>query len=266
MTSLSVKISLLSLFLALVISPVFSTVQAAETSASLRSGSREPVVKLIQYILNLDPATKVATSGEGSLGQETEYFGPRTVLAVYKFQKKYGITGETGRIDLQTLKMMVYLAPKMMQAQQSRKSVIPTDWPEAGAVTTVRAPIKSYSTSVITRPTRSTVAPVVKLATPKLYSLSPSMASNNQAMTIYGEGFTKTGNNIVTKFKAINSVASADGRTLTFNFSMPMSSEALNSINSLPSGVISSLAVPVSLYVTNNGGVSNELTFSYRIK
>lgn len=50
-------------------------------------------VRTVQKILNSDTDTRIASSGTGSPGNESTYFGPGTVAAVKKFQSKYGIAG-----------------------------------------------------------------------------------------------------------------------------------------------------------------------------
>jgi len=71
-------------------------------------------VKYLQIILNVDPATRLASSGVGSPGNEVETFGNITLNAVKKFQQKYaseilhpwGITAPTGIVEIQTVKKL----------------------------------------------------------------------------------------------------------------------------------------------------------------
>lgn len=60
---------------------------------NLRERARGIAVRYMQAVLNTDPSTRVALSGPGSRGSETEYFGPATRAALIKFQQKHGIPG-----------------------------------------------------------------------------------------------------------------------------------------------------------------------------
>ncbi len=48
-------------------------------------------VRYLQILLNADPATRIASSGPGSPGKETELFGDNTRTALMRFQRKYGL-------------------------------------------------------------------------------------------------------------------------------------------------------------------------------
>ncbi len=56
---------------------------------SLNSGATGADVMKLQQFLNADVDTRVSASGVGSVGMETEYYGPATAAAVSKFQVKY---------------------------------------------------------------------------------------------------------------------------------------------------------------------------------
>src|SRR3990167_3990995 len=63
---------------------------------SLTIGSTGSEVMGLQKFLNSVDGTQIATTGAGSPGNETSYFGGLTRAAVSKFQQKYGITPTAG--------------------------------------------------------------------------------------------------------------------------------------------------------------------------
>jgi len=58
---------------------------------AIKFGARSSEIKELQMLLNRDPATRVAVTGPGSAGNETDKLGPATLAAIKKFQVKHGI-------------------------------------------------------------------------------------------------------------------------------------------------------------------------------
>lgn len=63
--------------------------QEAGLKRTLRLGSFGEDVRQLQIILNRSPLTRVSQSGAGSPGQESAYFGLKTLSAVMRFQELY---------------------------------------------------------------------------------------------------------------------------------------------------------------------------------
>lgn len=64
---------------------------SARFTTALTRGMTNDMVRALQVILNSDPDTRVASSGAGSPGNESRYFGAATAKAVGAFQVKWGI-------------------------------------------------------------------------------------------------------------------------------------------------------------------------------
>ncbi len=131
-----------------------SMVVHAETISSfsrdLSVGMSGPDIILLQKILNTDLITRISSSGPGSPGQETLFFGPKTTIAVKKFQEKYaseillpaGLSRGTGYVGTRTRQMLEKVRPGAVYSQK----------PLVGST------ISTSGTS--TTETRTTLAPV----------------------------------------------------------------------------------------------------------
>ena len=102
---------------------------------SLSVGVSGDDVKRLQEFLNSDPATEIVSSGIGSKGNETGYYGPMTAEAVGKFQIKHGIVSDSndagyGVVGPRTMAMIddnfIYRignTPNVLSDEQRRKII-----------------------------------------------------------------------------------------------------------------------------------------------
>lgn len=217
-----------------------SSAWAVAINTPLSIGSVGPEVKTLQILLNSDLQTRVASSGAGSPGQETDYFGPKTRLALIKFQQKYGINNEIGRAGSKT--RVILEAVRISQGAKNVKSE--AVMPSAGKMAA-----SSGALSVKKRPIIS--------------SISPTKGGNNVLITIKGQNFLPQGNNIETNFaERVSNIASGDGQTLSFNLSLPryllFDTSGNEIIFSKP------LRIPIGIWVENSNGRSNIVKYVFQ--
>ena len=101
---------------------------------SLQQGNTSPDVTELQKILNSDKDTAITTSGPGSPGNETDYFGEFTKAAVIKFQNKYSndilvpnnLTVGTGFVGAATREKLNNLGTQVGQKSFSSPTPIAT--------------------------------------------------------------------------------------------------------------------------------------------
>ena len=155
-------------------------------SRPLSVGATGSDVLLLQQLLNRDPDSRIATTGPGSPGQETLYFGLKTAKAVSRFQEKYtdevlrpaGLKTGTGAVGPLTRAKLTQL----LKAQSSQPSS------SAQAPATPPAPPTSLPT----------VTPAA--AAPAITSISPSRGGPGTMVTITGAGFDAISNTIYTGY------------------------------------------------------------------
>lgn len=159
--------------------PGYVFAAAGDFTRSLKEGMRGEDVRALQVVLNARVETRVAASGAGSPGNETDYFGPATKRAVIKFQEKYreevlvpaGLTAGTGFFGEKT----------RIKASALRSQ----------GINTVPPVQKDVVSSVSSSETPSVLKGEVIIAYPSRYSGKPGTS-----ITLSGMGFTSTDNTV----------------------------------------------------------------------
>lgn len=224
---------------------VLASVPVDELKVNLRLGNESQDVKVLQALLNRETSTKVATTGVGSPGQETTYFGAKTRSALIRWQKKFGVTGERG-----------WAGPKTRKALLSKNATFLADqW------------YKKYKNWVIPSRKKATTTTIVKQITPVVTSpiidsISPLAGGNGASITLKGRNFSAT-STVHTSYADLDNISSANGQTLQFSLDFPISAFADEETGQIE--LPGNLEIPIYIFITNNNGISNEVVYTLKI-
>lgn len=243
-----------ALILSFLILPFLAGAQSVVFVRDLKLGDSGTDVAQLQKLLNQDPETRVAFSGVGSPGQETEYFGALTRAAVIKLQDKYraevlfpvNLTVATGYVGAQTRAKLILLSLAQTPA----------------------APAPPAAATVSPAPLPSMPAPVVVTAAsnkPTILSVYPNKVRRGDSVTVVGENFSKTGNTVIIAsgmlWQKFENLSSPDGKTITFVYQPPVPDEMTEAdVLALPAEVVRQLEQTF----TNAGGKLSDIWTPYK--
>jgi len=206
--------------------------------SNLKQGDSGPAVLALQKLLNNDSDTRIAQSGIGSPGQETNYFGALTKSAVIRFQEKYrsevltpaGLSSGTGYVGAMTI-------AKLNSLIKSATAYVPPAKPVAN--TGARA-----SNPSDTDPNKN-LRPY-----PEIFSVSPERVRPGDLVTIKGKNFTPTNNMVILGDGPVkerfDNLASFDGQTLNFVYQPPkVDTMTKEEILDLPPQFVDQIKTPI---------------------
>lgn len=221
----------------------------------LRIGDFGDNVYYLQKILNLDKDTKVSTSGAGSPGNETKYFGPATKNAVERFQEKYknevllpaGLSSPSGYVGSLTISKLKNIAQfgvldvkktenvaqnkdifkKEDNKSQNTVTFLPVDqntaqniWVSDRWYEDIGKKANSLASNAIASQKEVNLGEIDFVTGAPKVLLSKTSSVNfywGKEAGISGSGFSKTGNKIYFSDKYfIDNISSKDGGTISF--------------------------------------------------
>lgn len=269
----SLALILVSLSLVLI-----SSTALASLDKNLKLGDSGADVKKLQELLNKDPETQIASTGPGSPGQETSFFGIKTSAALSKFQEKFkeevlsplglekgtGILGKLTRAILNELYGNetgghVLEAITNFNPNSLAGITIPAEPPPLQELTGITSSGgKPFNTNFANNGNLPSVSASTKV---KITSISPKSGSAGTQVTITGSGFSTstTGNIVSVGGNRKTGVKSSDGQTLKVTIENPLGKSPLNVTETLkdPDGnTVSVSGGVINIYSPVHGGAS----------
>ena len=256
---------------------LISSTAFANLDKNLKPGDSGADVKKLQELLNKDPNTQVASSGPGSPGQETNFFGAKTAVALSKFQEKFkevildplglqtgtGILGKLTRALLNELygsNTGGHVLDAITNFNPSNLAGVtippmPPPIPEASNPISVNT---NNSNGNNQTPTLPTVDQSDKV---KIEAILPQGGNVNTQVTITGSGFsTSTAGNVVyVGGTRKTGVLSSDGKTLRVLIENPLGKSPLNTSETFKDSDGNTISVSggiINIYSPVHGGYS----------
>ncbi len=243
----------------------------------LKQGDRGDDVLLLQKVLNSFPELQVSSSGAGSKGNETNFFGGATKKAIIRLQNKYkteildpqGLSSGLGNVDFLTAKKLedLYLVYSALNNDSDSSKA---------TIVTSKLPHKIISDIGIPQKTNN----------PIIESVSKDHFNSGDTITITGKNFDSSNTVIISveNDKKYPSIRSSDGKTLEIQLSLAASSLINDTVSKQPvesqdfikSWIMKNALfygerptgdgyIPTSIYIENKNGKSNPITVSIKI-
>ncbi|MFW5853506.1 MAG: peptidoglycan-binding domain-containing protein [Patescibacteria group bacterium] len=226
----------------------------------LSLGDKNTSVKQLQQWLNQDSVTRLAVSGPGSSGQETNYYGPLTEAAVRRFQrqqatyilKPQGLFNPTGMVDILTWNRLktVFGDQQVVNRSNSIEIVPPKPLEEE----VVSKSNKELSDNTKTKSSSSVSKKII------LNNLEPTFGSPGTKVRVYGKNLTAEPVIVHTTFFSLPAQETSDDY-LSFPIDLPWAADIESIDKKHLVGIDRPEKIPMWVYVENSAGFSNALEF-----